>query len=215
MRRAASGSRAWSRPAAAGRRARPPPPAPRRRGTGTPGPEPGEPGDRVEQVLRQAHDEADRSRAAAPRDRGGRRCAWVPAAIAAAPSPMIAGVFGIARTTGRPGAAASSAAIVTPAAIDSTSCLGPSAAPAALERVGDVAGLQAHDTTSASATAHADARHHTHVGKLGLELAPALGVDFGDRQIGGVEVCCRAGRRSTRRPSSRRRAAPHESRGGG
>ena len=85
-----------------------------------------------------------------------RRARACPAAIAAAPSPTSAGVFGIARTTGRPGTSASSVAIVTPAAIDSTSV---SLAERRLARAASAAatspGFTATTTTSASATAHA------------------------------------------------------------
>ena len=63
-----------------------------------------QPGDRVEQAFLDADDAADRSeqrlgpRAGRPRPRS------VPAAMAAAPAPTSAGVFGMARTTAVPGA---------------------------------------------------------------------------------------------------------------
>ena len=63
----------------------------------------GQPGDRVEQLLGNPDDDADRAEQplgvleVRPRWRGG------PAAIAAAPCRTSAGVFGIARTTGATG----------------------------------------------------------------------------------------------------------------
>jgi len=95
----------------------------------------------------------------APSKRDARsRCwlvAWRPAAIADAPNPTSAGVLGIARTTGRPGASASNDAIVTPAAIDNTRVSGRSEVSAASRLAATSPGLTATITTSASATAHA------------------------------------------------------------
>ena len=114
--------------------------------------------------------------------------AWVPQAMAAAPSPIVAGVLGIARTTGRPGAAASSAAIVTPAAIDSTKRRRTERRAGGIERLGHVGGLQAHDDHIGVGDGPGDAGHHPHGGETGLELPAPVGVDLGDREVVGLEV---------------------------
>ncbi len=69
--------------------------------------------------------------------------------------PTSAGVFGIARTTGRPGTSCSMVAIVTPAAIDNTSVPESSAGSAVSSVAATSPGFTATTTTSASATAHA------------------------------------------------------------
>ena len=73
-------------------------------------------------LLVDAHDEPDRAEDRSRPSRGRRPIAADPPAIADAPSPTSAGVFGIARTTATPArtgrAPARCAAIVTPAAID-------------------------------------------------------------------------------------------------
>ena len=70
-------------------------------------------------------------------------------------------------------------------------------------------------TTSASATAHAAARHHAHLGELRLELVAAVGVDLGDRDVVGVVAAVEQAARAAPRPSARHRAARREpSRGG-
>ena len=89
--------------------------------------------------------------------------AAVPGAIAEAPSPTRAGVFGMARTTAVPsGRAASSAAIVTPAAIDRTRP-GPDA-PMARHAAGTSPGFTARTVPSAGAgvSSHVDAREGLH-----------------------------------------------------
>ena len=73
--------------------------------------------------------------------------------MAVAAKPISAGVLGMARTTGRPGAAASSVTIRTPAAIEITSVSGPSESAAPVRVSATSFGLTAATTTSAPATA--------------------------------------------------------------
>ena len=144
-----------------------------------------EPGDRVELRFGHADHDPDRAEDALADlevERGGVR----PAAMAAAPWPTSAPVLGIARTTGRPGAAASSAARVTPAAIDRTRAPSgrTSAQPASASMAS--AGFTAITSTSASVATHAGLRRDAHPGQARLEHVAAVGVDLGDGQRLGL-----------------------------
>ena len=153
-----------------------------------------EPGDRVEVGLGHAHDGAHRARAPARRVRGAIRRRALPAAIAAAPLPTSAPVLGIARTTGRSPAPASTSASVTPAAIDSTSACSGRIGAQASSAAGDVARLDRDHDDVGVGRRPGGARDHAHSGEPLLEHPPALAVDLRDRDA------CRC--------PSRRRSAP-------
>ena len=112
--------------------------------------------------------------------------AWRPAAIADAPRPTSAGVFGIARTTGRPGARASSDAIVTPAAIDSTRVSLPNDDSRRLQARRDVAGLDRDHHDVGIRDCPRGGRHHSDLRELLFELPPPVGIDLGDGDLVGV-----------------------------
>ena len=139
--------------------------------------------------------------------------AWRPPAIADAPCRTSAGVLGIARTTGRlAGRAASSVAIVTPAAIDSTrASVGSDGSACSRARRRRRRASPRRTTTSASATAHAGLGTTRTLGNRCLEDAAALGVDLGDRERVGVPAAVEQPADAAPRPSARRRAAPHAS----
>ena len=132
----------------------------------------------------------------------------VPAAIADAPSPTSAGVFGIARTTGRPGTSASSVAIVTPAAIDSTSVLARRARRTRSRGVAATSpGFTATTTTSASATAHAalgTTRTFGNCCSSARRRSPSISAI--DERV-GIPAAVEQAADAAPRPSSRRRAA--------
>ena len=136
------------------------------------------------------------------RRRDGRR------AIADAPSPTSAGVFGIARTTGRPGTSASSDAIVTPAAIDSTSVSLRSDDSAACRLAATSPGFTATITTSASATAHAGLGTTRTFGNSCSSSRRRSASTSATASSSAIPARRRAGRRAARNPSSRRRSGP-------
>src|SRR5262245_42917895 len=78
-----------------------------------------------------------------------------PAAMADAPLPTIAGRFGIALTTGRPGAACSSVAMLTPAAMERTRACSGNAVALAVSASTTSGGFTATTRRSTSAAAHA------------------------------------------------------------
>ena len=83
-------------------------------------------------------------------------CAWAPPQIPATPSCTVEGVFGIARTTGTPGARCrSSAAVGIAAAIESTVCSGCTSVPISPSRVSMSCGFTAITTRAAPAAASA------------------------------------------------------------
>ena len=206
---------ACSRSAGAGRRARRLRSAPRRRASRTPA-RARQAGDRVELRARRRARRCRPRGGAVRRDRGARSVAVAPGAIADAPRPTSAGVFGIARTTGRPGAAASSVAIVTPAAIDSTSV----SRGKRRER-----GARASPPTSPGFTATIDdvgvgdrprrARHDAHLRELRFELAAAVGIDLRDRDVVGVVTAVEqaADERRAHLPATEQRDASHRREG--
>ena len=112
--------------------------------------------------------------------------ACLPAAMAAAPLRTSAAVFGIARTTGRSGAAVSRVSRVTPAAIDRTERLLRERGRALLERGDDVARLHRHDDESGVGHRPRRARHDADPGEALLEHAPPVGIDLGDRDALGL-----------------------------
>ena len=130
--------------------------------------------------------------------------------MADAPRPTSAGVFGIARTTGRPGAAASSVAIVTPAAIESTSVSRGKAGSATSSVLPTSPGFTATMTTSVSATAHAPLGTTRTLGNCASSSWRRVGIDLGDRDVLGVVPAVEQAARAAPRPSSRHRAARRE-----
>ena len=139
----------------------------------------------------------------APRIRSARSrsasVASVPAAMADAPCRTTAGVFGIARTTGRPGAASSSSAIVIPAAIESTSACSGSDGAADSSAADTCWGLSATITTSASATAHAG---------LGTTRIPRSSVSIACRRSGSISATAMSSASKPASSSPATRASP-------
>ena len=147
----------------------------------------GQAGDRVERWLGAHHDDRRPRRAAARASRGRASLACVPPAIADDAPRTSAGVFGIARTTGRPGADG----------------LERGDRDAGRDRQHERVGLAARSTRRSSTAAtsrrlHRDhhdvgvgdgprrAGHDAHAGEERLELVPAVGVDLGDRERLGL-----------------------------
>ena len=97
-------------------------------------------------------------------------------------------MFGIARITGRPGAAASSSAIVMPAAIESTRVCSPSDGAADFERLGDVLRLQRDDDDVRVGHGPGRARDHPDARVVVLEDVAPVGIDLGDGDRVGLEV---------------------------
>ena len=98
------------------------------------------------------------------------------------PGPTSAPVLGIARTTGRPGRAASSAAMVTPGRDrQHQRALGEHVG-AARERVDGVARLHREHEHVGVGRGPRRAGHDAHAGEPRLERVAALGVDLGDRE---------------------------------
>ena len=144
-----------------------------------------EAGDRVELRLGHAHDDADAAEhplaqlevelghvlpgARSPRHR----------------VPTSAPVLGIARTTGRPGATASSAAMVTPAAIDSTSAPSGSTSAQLASAATDVGRLHREHQHLGVGRGPRRAAHDAHAGQARLEGVATVGVDLGDRELLG------------------------------
>ena len=141
----------------------------------------------------------------------GRAC--VPAAIADAPRRTTAGVFGMARITGRPGAAASSSAIVMPAAIESTSAsLAERRRPPLRARR-----RRAGASTRRSRRPHRGppTRGSARPGCPGAASsidAATVGIDLGDGDRRRARIRHRAGRRRGLRPCAHHRATRCESR---
>ena len=115
-------------------------------------------------------------------------------------------MFGIARTTGRSGAAASTVAIRTPAAIEITSVSRPRLAAACSSAAGTSPGFTATTTTSVSATAHAGLGADADAREALLEHAPPVGVDLGDRERLRVPARRRGDRTAVPHPCDHRRA---------
>ena len=115
-------------------------------------------------------------------------------------------MFGIARTTGRPGAAASSAAIVTPAAIESTSACSAERRRRGLEHGRHVCRLHRDDHDVGVADDPRRARGRRAPREERLELVAAVGIDLGDRECRRRRSPRRAARRRGPRPCVRPRA---------
>ena len=137
-----------------------------------------------------------------------------PAAMAAAPRPTSAPVLGIARTTGRPGATASSAAMVTPAAIDSTSAPSGRTSAQLVERGDRVGRLHREHEHLGVARGPRRVPHDAHAGQARLERVVAVGVDLGDRELLRLPSRRRAGRPRAPRPCDRRPRVPSASAAG-
>ena len=124
------------------------------------------------------------------------------------PCPTSAAVFGIARTTGRPGRAASTSAIVTPAAIDSTSaCSGERSATQASSAPATSPGFTATTTTSASATAHAGLGTTRTPGKRSSRTRRRSASTSATASVSRLPAGVEQARRRAPRPSARRRGA--------
>ena len=184
---------------AGARRARRPRSSPRRGGTRRPDPSPTGP------VT--ASSCGSGTRTTTPTAPSTRSASSRSASVACAPGrdrghagPTSAGVFGIARTTGRPGARPRASAIATPAAIDSTIASSAEARRAPLERRRHVAGLHRDDHDVGVGDGPGRARHHVDAREALLEHPPPVGVDLGDRERLRLPARRRADRTSSASP---------------
>ena len=113
-----------------------------------------------------------------------------------------------------PGTSASSVAIVTPAAIESTSVVAAQRRLRRLQARRDVAGLHRDDHDVGVGDRPRRARHDADLRELLLELAAAVGVDLGDRELVGVPAAVEqaAEQRGTHLPAADQGHARHPTR---
>ncbi len=163
-------------------------------------------GDRVEHRLGDAHHDADRAEQSFGEVEvlGGRR-----RTARRSPTRRYRRARACSASRARPAdreRALRSCAIVTPAAIESTSVSAPQRGQRDLERRCNVARLHRDDHDVGVGHRPRRARHDAHLRELVLERAATFAVDLGDRQRRRLPNHLRADRRRAPRPSFRHRA---------